>query len=179
MLSRTLPKSLVGWMISGISILVLLIVAFLLLIPREPTTNQINVSGLPLLNSIFNGLAAFCLLAGYSFIRRRQIKQHRAMMISAFGFSTLFLVSYVILHAVAGSTAFTGQGWIRPVYFTILISHIILSAIVLPLALTTLYYGWFASFAQHRRIARWTFPIWLYTSLSGVIVYLLLYHWPT
>ena len=167
-----------GWLIGGISLLVLLVVSFLLLIPREPSTSQLDVSALPPLNALYNGLAALCLMIGFIFIRRKRVKQHRAVMLIAFGLSTLFLISYVILHSVIGSTPFLGQGWIRPVYFIILISHIILSAIVLPLALTTLYSGWFRTFAQHRRIARWTFPIWLYTSMSGVVVYLILYHWP-
>ena len=174
----TFPRTLASWMISGISLFVLLVVAFLLLIPREPATSRLDVSMLPALNAIFNGLTAVCLLVGYGFIRRRQIRRHRALMLAAFSFSTLFLVSYVILHLVVGSTPFTAQGWIRPIYFTLLISHVVLSAIVLPLALTTLHHGWFRAFAQHRRLARWTFPIWLYTSVSGVMVYLLLYQWP-
>lgn len=178
-MNLTLPKTLAGWIISGISFFILLVVAVLLLTPREPATGQLDVSLLPLTNALLNGTTAVCLVVGYIFIRRKQIKRHRAMMLTAFSLSTLFLISYVILHAVAGSTKFLGQGGIRPIYFTILISHIVLSAIVLPLALTTLYHGWFALFARHRRIARWTFPIWLYTSVSGVIVYLLLYHWPT
>jgi putative membrane protein len=158
--------------------MVLIIVAFLLLIPREPTSHRLNVAGLPLLNAILNGATAALLAVGYGLIRRRRINQHRAVMIAAFVLSSLFLVSYVVLHSVAGSTRFLGQGWIRLVYFIILISHIVLSAGVLPLALTTLYQGWTKSFRRHRRIARWTFPIWLYTSISGVLVYLILYHWP-
>lgn len=175
-----LPKSRVGWLIGLISIAILLVIAFLLLLPRDAhaNTSQVNVSGLPLLNALLNGTTALFLVIGFFFIRRGQVKQHRAMMLSAFGLSSLFLISYVILHTFAGSTRFTGQGWIRPVYFTILISHIILSAGVLPLALTTLYHGWFTHLKQHKRIARWTLPIWVYTSLSGVAVYLLLYHWP-
>jgi len=177
-MNLTLPKTLAGWIISVISLFTLLVVAVLLLAPRKPSGGQLDVSLLPLTNAALNGSVAVCLTLGYYFIRRKQIKRHRAMMLTAFGLSTLFLVSYVVLHAVAGSTPFPGQGWIRPAYFVILISHIVLSAVVLPLSLTTLYHGWFASFVRHRRIARWTFPIWLYTSVSGVGVYLLLYHWP-
>lgn len=173
-----LPKSRIGWLISIISIAILLVIAFLLLLPRETPTSSVNVSGLPLLNALLNGTTALFLMIGFFFVRRGQVKQHRAMMLAAFGLSSLFLISYVILHTFAGSTPFTGQGWIRPVYFAVLISHIILSAGVLPLALTTLYHGWFTQLKQHKRIARWTLPIWVYTSLSGVAVYLLLYHWP-
>jgi uncharacterized membrane protein YozB (DUF420 family) len=96
-------------------------------------------------------------------------------MIAAFGVSTLFLCSYVIYHAHAGSRPFTGQGWVRPVYFTILISHVLLAFALLPLALTTLYRAWRGQFARHRRIARWTFPIWMYISVTGVVVYWMLY----
>jgi putative membrane protein len=177
-MNLSLPRTRVGWIIGGISLLILLVVSFLLLIPREPLTDKLDVSALPWLNAILNGSTAVLLVIGYILIRRRQINRHRTVMITAFALSSLFLVSYVILHTVAGSTKFLGQGWIRPLYFIILISHIILSAAVLPLALTTLYQGWVRSFRQHRRIARWTYPIWLYTSISGVVVYLILYHWP-
>ncbi|MEM7031401.1 MAG: DUF420 domain-containing protein [Chloroflexota bacterium] len=176
---NVLPRSRVGWLIGGLSLLILLVIAFLLLVPRQIEKGQVDVSALPLLNAILNATTAVCLMIGYVFIRRRQIAQHRATMLVAFSLSALFLVSYVILHTFAGSTRFLGQGWIRPVYFVILISHIILSAAVLPLALTTLYHGWFESFKHHRKIARWTLPIWVYTSLSGVAVYILLYYWPT
>jgi putative membrane protein len=177
-MNLTAPRTFASWIIGGISLLILLVIGFLLLIPREVTTNSFNVSAIPLINAVINATVAVCLLVGYRFIRRGQIKQHRAAMILAFALSSLFLVLYVILHSVAGSTPFTGTGLIRPVYFIILISHIILSAAVLPLALTTLYRGWISSFEQHRRIARWTFPIWLYTSVTGVLVYLILHHWP-
>lgn len=172
------PKTPVGWLIGLISLLVVVVVAGLLLIPREVASDQIDVSALPLLNAGLNGTSGVLLAVGYVFIRRRQAERHRFCMLFAFGLSALFLVSYVVYHAVAGSTSFTGQGWIRPVYFTILISHIILAALVLPLVLTTLYRAWQGTFVQHRRIARWTFPIWLYVSISGVLVYVLLHHLP-
>lgn len=173
-----LSKTPVGWLIGAISLLVLLIVAALLLIPREPAAGRLDLSGLPLLNAILNGASSILLASGYIFIRRRQVKRHRFCMLSAFGLSALFLISYVIYHAFAGSTRFTGQGWIRPIYFTILISHIVLAALVLPLALTTLYRAWQNTFVQHRRIARWTLPVWFYVSVTGVVVYLMLYHLP-
>ena len=96
-------------------------------------------------------------------------------MVTAFGVSTLFLISYLAYHAQAGSVRFAGQGWIRPVYFVLLVSHIVLAATIVPLALTTLYRAWSERFDRHRRIARWTLPIWLYVSVTGVLVYWLLY----
>jgi uncharacterized membrane protein YozB (DUF420 family) len=97
-------------------------------------------------------------------------------MLGAFGVSALFLLSYVVYHATAGSVPFRGEGFIRPVYFALLISHIVLAAAIVPLALVTIHRAWSARFDRHRRIARWTLPIWLYVSVTGVIVYLMLYH---
>jgi putative membrane protein len=174
-----LPRTPASWTIGAISLLILLTVAGLLLVPRNTSWNSLDVSSLPLLNATLNGASGFLLATGYLFIRRRRVKPHRFCMLSAFGLSALFLMSYVTYHAVAGSTRFSGQGLIRPIYFTILISHIILAALVLPLALTTLYRALQGTFAWHRQIARWTLPIWLYVSISGVIVYVLLYHLPT
>jgi len=171
------PRITAGWVIAVISLFILLIVAALLLIPREASPNRLAVSILPLLNASLNGVSGILLAMGYVFIRFRQIKRHRFCMLSAFSLSTLFLVSYVIYHTIAGSTRFTGEGWIRPIYFIILISHIILAALVLPLALMTLYRAWQSTFIWHRQIARWTLPIWLYVSISGVVLYLMLYHW--
>lgn len=172
-----LPKTRAGWLIGAVSLLVVLLVAILLLIPRGAPPSHLNVSALPLLNASLNAATGVLLAAGYIFIRRRQVGRHRFCMLSAFGLSTLFLAFYVIHHAMVGSIPFTGQGWLRPIYFTVLTSHIILAVLVLPLALTTLYRAWQGTFAQHRQIARWTLPIWLYVSLSGVAVYAMLYHW--
>jgi len=171
-----LPKTRAGWVIGGASLLVVLAVAILLLAPRGVSPSRLDVSALPRLNAGLNGASAILLSAAYLFIRRRQVRRHRWCMLSAFGLSALFLVSYVIYHATAGSTRFAGPDWLRPIYFTILISHVVLAALVLPLALTTLYRAWRGRFVQHRRIARWTLPIWLYVSVSGVAVYLMLYH---
>ena len=168
-------------MIGGLSMLILLVVAILLLAPSEAGIQGISVSRtkvewMPRFNAVLNMASAFLLSAAYISIRRRQIKRHRIFMLSAFGLSALFLVSYVIYHALSGSTQFAGPAWIRSIYFTILISHITLAAIVLPLSMTTLYRAWQGTFPKHRRIARWTLPIWLYVSVSGVAVYLILYH---
>ena len=136
---------------------------------------MISVSQLPTLNAALNSLSAVFLFAGFLFIRVKNRDAHRVCMLAAFTCSILFLVSYLIYHYQVGSVPFKGQGWIRPVYFTILISHTILAAAVLPLALITLVRALRERFAAHRRIARWTFPIWLYVSVTGVVVYLMLY----
>ena len=133
------------------------------------------ISDLPALNATLNGIAAVLLVYGYTLIRRGERERHRRVMIAAFTTSALFLVSYVTYHANAGSRPFTGQGPIRLVYFTILITHVILAAAILPMALITLSHGLRSKFDRHRRIARWTLPIWLYVSVTGVVVYLMLY----
>jgi putative membrane protein len=135
-----------------------------------------DVSALPLLNACLNTLSAGLLSAGWVFIRRRRVVAHVACMLGAFAVSTLFLLSYVTYHYHAGSRPFTGQGPIRPVYFTLLITHVVLAAAIVPLALTTIYRAWRGAFARHVRIARWTLPLWLYVSVTGVLVYWLLYH---
>ena len=138
-----------------------------------------SVHDLPALNATLNGIAGMLLLIGWVLIRSRRIEAHRICMIAAFGTSSLFLASYLIYHAQVGSVPFTRQGFVRPLYFTILLTHVVLAAATLPLALVTLSRGLKARFAKHRAIARWTLPIWLYVSVSGVVVYLMLYHlWP-
>jgi uncharacterized membrane protein YozB (DUF420 family) len=135
----------------------------------------VDVHQLPALNASLNALSGILLVIGYGLIRSRRIEQHRLCMIAAFVTSSLFLVSYVIYHAQVGSVRFTRSGLVRPVYFTILISHVVLAAAVLPLAVMTLSHGLKRRFTTHRRIARWTLPIWLYVSVTGVLVYVLLY----
>lgn len=136
-----------------------------------------SLSDLPAVNASLNGVSAIFLVAGYLLIRRRRVNLHRACMITAAGVSILFLVSYTIYHNHAGFTRFTGQGWIRPVYFAILIPHTVLAMLAVPpLAVGTLYYALRGRFEKHRRIARWTLPIWLFVSVTGVLIYFLLYH---
>ncbi len=134
-----------------------------------------SLSDLPALNATLNATAAVLLMTGYAFIRRGHVRRHRAAMISACVVSVLFLTSYVVYHANVGSRPFTGRGAIRIVYFTILITHVVLAAAVPPLAIITLWRGLRARFDRHVAIARWTFPIWMYVSVTGVIVYLMLY----
>lgn len=134
----------------------------------------VDVKLLPALNAALNFTTAILLVAGYIFIRRKEKGSHRLCMISAFTLSVLFFVSYIVYHALAEETRFGGTGPIRSVYYTILISHIILSAAIVPMVLITLVRALSKKFDRHRRIARWTFPIWLYVTLSGVAVYLML-----
>jgi putative membrane protein len=135
-----------------------------------------EIADLPTLNASLNALASVFLVAGYVMIRSRRIDAHRRCMLSALGTSALFLISYVIYHANAGSVPFRGTGAIRAVYFAVLIPHIILAAAILPLALVTTARGLRGDYTRHVRIARWTLPVWLYVSVTGVIVYLMLYH---
>jgi uncharacterized membrane protein YozB (DUF420 family) len=130
----------------------------------------------PALNATLNAFSGTFLLLGYFFIRGRRIQAHKSCMVAACVCSAAFLVSYVIYHLQVGSVRFQGQGWIRPVYFTVLGSHTILAATVVPLAIVTLTRSLRGNFDKHRRIARWTLPVWLYVSVTGVLVYFLLYH---
>jgi uncharacterized membrane protein YozB (DUF420 family) len=135
----------------------------------------VHVADLPAINATLNGVAAVLLIIGYTLIRRGRIAQHRAVMLTAFGTSFLFLISYLVYHAHVGSKHFPGQGPVRFVYFAILVSHTALAATVPVLALITLSRGLSARYDRHRAIARWTLPIWLYVSVTGVVVYLMLY----
>jgi uncharacterized membrane protein YozB (DUF420 family) len=130
---------------------------------------------LPTVNAILNTASALCLVVGYVFIRQRRIEAHRFAMLAAFTLSALFLVSYLIHHARVGSVPFQGTGFMRVLYFAVLIPHVILAATVVPLAIVTIKRGLSGNFPRHRSIARVTLPVWLYVSLSGVIVYLMLY----
>lgn len=134
-----------------------------------------EISDLSTVNAGLNAFSAGLLLAGYALIRRGRVQQHRLCMIGAFGASTLFLIFYVIYHVNVGSVPFEGEGWVRTLYFTVLISHVVLAALVPPLAIVTLVRALQERFDQHRSIARWTLPIWLYVSVTGVVVYVMLY----
>ena len=136
---------------------------------------MLPITSLPALNATLNAVSAVLLVLGYLFIRRRKIAAHKLCMISAFATSTLFLASYLVYHYHVGSKPFSGQGAIRAVYFSILISHVVLAAAIVPLALVTLRRAWKEQFDRHARIARRTLPIWLYVSVTGVVVYWMLY----
>jgi uncharacterized membrane protein YozB (DUF420 family) len=128
------------------------------------------------LNASLNGTSAILLTCGYAAIRNGKIAVHKAFMIAAFAVSSVFLISYVAYHLRVGSVHFQGQGWIRPVYFLLLGSHTILAVVIVPMILITLRRAWLEQFDRHRLIARWTLPLWFYVSVTGVIVYYLLYH---
>ena len=134
-----------------------------------------TIHDLPAVNATLNALSAIFLLVGYVLIRLRRIHQHRRIMIAAFVTSSLFLVCYIVYHAQVGSVRFTRHGFVRPLYYSILTTHVTLAFVVLPLAIVTLRRGLGARYPQHRWIARWTLPIWLYVSVTGVLVYVLLY----
>ena len=134
-----------------------------------------TLSDLPALNATLNGISAILLTAGYAAIRRGRPDLHKRCMLAALTTSALFLVSYVVYHLNMGSRPFAGQGPIRAIYFAILITHVILAAAILPLALTTAARGLLSQYDRHVRIARWTLPIWLYVSVTGVVIYLMLY----
>ena len=135
-----------------------------------------RTSLLPTVNALLNAASAALLIAGYRAIRRRETHVHRRFMLAAFGTSVLFLLSYLRYHAMVGSVPFQGVGWIRTAYFAVLLPHIVLAAAIVPLALATLWRAWRGEFHRHRRLARITLPLWLYVSVSGVVVYLMLYH---
>jgi len=134
-----------------------------------------DYSVFPALNATLNGASAVLLTTGRILIGRRQVRLHRACMIAAVATSSISLVCYLYYQAHVGSVHFPGQGWVRPLYFTILVSHTILAAAVVPLVLLSLNYGLRERFDKHRRIARWAFPVWLYVSVTGVVVYIMLY----
>jgi putative membrane protein len=159
-----------------VSSVVVLAVAALLLGRQQRPNAAPGVSALPMVNAALNAISGALLIVGYGFIRQRKVTAHMTCMLTAFGASSLFLVSYVVYHYHAGSKHFGGQGWIRSVYYPLLISHLTLAALIVPLALVTIYRAWSGQFARHMRIARWTLPLWLYVSVTGVLVYWMLYH---
>ena len=132
------------------------------------------IAALPAANATFNTLAALFMTAGWLAIRRGRRALHPKLMLTGVAFSALFLVSYLLYHHYQGDTPFPGQGWVRPLYFGILISHILLSVVMLPMILSTLFFAWRKRFASHQKIARWTLPIWLYVSITGVVIFFFL-----
>lgn len=146
--------------------------------PYESLESSMSVSFLPTINAMLNAMSGILIVIGFLFIRRKRIAAHRACMIGAVTCSSLFLISYLVYHVGfgAGVTRFTGAGWVRTAYHAILISHTILAVTVVPFVIVTLTRALRGEFIRHRRVARWTFPMWLYVSVTGVIVYLMLYH---
>ena len=138
---------------------------------------QADLSIFPALNASLNGLSGILLLVGHSLIRKKRVAAHRACMLAAFASSTVFLACYLYYHFHAGVIRFQGRGWIRPVYFTLLTSHTLLAIVVVPMVLITLARALRSDFERHRAIAHWTYPIWLYVSVTGVLVYFFVYQW--
>jgi len=167
-------ERLAAWVIGALTAIVIGGIALVIVVPHGGHAD--GPSWLSAINASLNGTATVLLATGYVLIRRRRIAAHRACMIAAFAASSLFLITYLIHHARVGSVPFHGAAWLRPVYFGLLVPHIVLAALVVPLALTTIYRAWRGRFDRHRRLARVTLPIWLYVSVSGVLVYVLLYH---
>ena len=167
------PKAAIG-VILAVSLAATLFLFWLIYVHPASDAASVKLTFLPALNALLNGLSATALLIGYTFIRAKRIAAHRAAMFTAFGFSTLFLVSYIVNHALHGESHYPGHGLIKTVYLGILISHVFLSVIALPLVLTTFFFSLSGRIPMHRKIARWTFPIWLYVSVTGVVVYAML-----
>ena len=161
-------------LILAISVAATLFLFWLIYIHPASDTARVRFAFLPALDAVMNGLSATALLIGFTFIRARRIAAHRASMITAFVFSTLFLVGYILHHALHGDIRYPVHAAYRSVYLPLLASHIVLATLALPLILVTFFFSLSGRFPQHRRIARWTFPLWLYVSVTGVITYVML-----
>ncbi len=166
-------KTAIAWILA-VSASAFIFLVWLIYIKQKPTTYPESVAILPLINCILNTASTVCLIAGLIAIKKREIKTHLSFMISAFICSTLFLITYIIYHSLHGDSHFLGQGIIRPIYFFVLISHILLTIAGLPLILTTFFFALTQNFTWHKKIARITYPIWLYISVSGILIYILL-----
>jgi putative membrane protein len=166
----------VRWVVAALTLVVLTAVPIAMSLGPDRSELLPQPTLLARINVCLNAAAGVCLLAGLWFVRHQQLSIHKLCMLSAFGLSSTFLVTYLIHHAQVGSVPFRGGGLWRPIYFSILIPHILLAAVIVPLALLTLYRGWTGRVTAHRRIARYTFPLWLFVSASGVAVYMMLYH---
>ena len=158
----------------AISVLATLFLFWLIYVHPAADRESVRFAFLPALNALLNGLSATALLCGYTFIRGHRVAAHRASMITAFAFSTLFLVSYILHHALHGDVRYPAHAAFRMVYLPLLASHILLAIVALPLVLITFFFSLSGRIPQHRKVARWTFPLWLYVSLTGVVTYLML-----
>ena len=169
-----MKRSVVLFSIQCVSIFLFIFLTWFIYFKNQSTPSSPFITFLPLVNCILNSLSAVCLCLGIVAIKRKQETIHKRFMLSAFFFSALFLVSYLIYHNVHGDSLFHGVGLIRPIYFFILISHILLTMVALPLILTSFYFGLSGQFSDHKKVSRYTFPIWLYISVTGVLIYVLL-----
>jgi putative membrane protein len=171
---RGLSERALAWIVYSLTAVVCGLVVLLITFRQVLVIEGLNVAPLPAFHAILNGTCALLLILGVVLIRKGRVAAHRTAMVGAFALSAVFLISYVIYHSQSPGAHFGGEGWIRPVYFFILISHITLAPVVLPLALYTVVRAFRAEFGRHRRIARWTFPVWLYVAVTGVAVYLMM-----
>jgi putative membrane protein len=168
----SLPKA-IGVIIL-ISILAFLFLIWMIYFRDTAESTAPWVAHLPALNALLNSISTVLILSGYVAIRKKMFVRHMKLMLTAFVTSSLFLISYLVYHNYVGHTPFPGEGIIRPVYFFILITHIFLSAFVVPLVLTSFYFAYAGKFGKHRKVSKWTFPIWLYVSVTGVLIFFIL-----
>lgn len=161
-------------LIAILSVAVPLLVAFLLFMPQTGKLGNVDVTFLPKLHALLNSLTAISLLTGYYFVKNKNIRGHRFAMVTAFTLSAFFLISYVTYHYQAAPTKYGGEGTLKTIYYVILITHIVLAAVIVPLVLLSVYFAVSDQINRHRKIARWTFPIWLYVAVTGVVVYFMI-----
>lgn len=160
-------------LIAILSIAIPVVVAMLFFMPKEGSST-VDVSFLPTLHAILNSMTAIALVVGYYNIRKGNIKVHRGAMATAFGLSAIFLVSYVTYHFLGERTIYGGEGFLKLFYYFILLTHIVLAVVIVPLVLLSMYFALTEQFVRHRRVSKWTFPIWLYVAITGVLVYILI-----
>lgn len=160
-------------LIAILSIAIPVVVAMLFFMPKEGSSS-VDVSFLPTLHAILNSLTAVALVIGYYHIRKGNIRVHRGAMATAFGLSAIFLVSYVTYHFLGERTIYGGDGFLKLFYYFILLTHIVLAVVIVPLVLLSMYFALTEQFNRHRRVSKWTFPIWLYVAVTGVLVYILI-----
>jgi putative membrane protein len=160
-------------LIAVLSVAIPVVVAVLFFMPKSGDSS-VDVSYLPAFHAILNSLTAIALIIGYVNIKKRNLKAHRGAMLVAFSLSAVFLVSYVTYHFLGERTTYGGEGALKYIYYFILLTHIVLAVVIVPLVLLSVYFGISNQLARHRRISRWTYPIWLYVAVTGVLVYLLI-----
>lgn len=161
-------------LVIGLSVVINLLVALLFFLPGYKGLEHVDLTFLPMMNAIFNSFTTVFLLAAFWAIKQKDIKTHRNFILAAFSSTTLFLATYVTYHFLTESTRYGGEGPVRYLYLFLLLTHIVLAIVIVPLALYSLFSGLSMQVAKHRRIARWTMPIWLYVSITGVVVYLMI-----
>jgi putative membrane protein len=173
MLSKT-NDSKYYFLIALLSVAIPVVVTLLLFVPQTGKLGDVDVTFLPKLHALLNSLTALALIAGFRFVKKGNVRYHRFAMATAIVLSTFFLISYVTYHFQAPPTKFGGEGTIRLVYYFILLTHIVLAAVIVPMVLLSVYFALSNQIPRHRRIARWTFPVWLYVAITGVVVYFMI-----